>query len=326
MLDSGYWAAVVAAGLLLEGWLGWPDLLFRFVRHPVVWMGRLISILEIRLNQVAYSDPRRWRGGVLTVVVVVGVSVLLSVVVLYCSRSWLHPLGVFVVDTLLAASLLAARNLYSHVLGVLQPLAAGDLIQARLAVAKIVGRDVTDLNEAGIAGAALESLAENTSDGVIAPVLWGVCLGLPGMVAYKSINTLDSMLGHRNPRYELFGRFAARLDDVVNWLPARLCGVLYVLAAPTGKAMGEVWRITRKDAPLRRSPNAGWPEAAMAACLGVRLGGPKRYDETPAAEPWLNQSGRLPLADDIDLGLRLYLRVHILLLGLLASFVVFLWL
>ena len=183
---------------------------------------------------------------------------------------------------------------------------------AKRAVAMIVGRDLDD-RPAPIARAALESLAENASDGIVAPVFWAAVAGLPGIAAYKAINTLDSMIGHRSERHALFGRVAARLDDLVNLPASRLTALLFLLAAPPNK--GRVWRVIRRDARRHRSPNAGWPEAAMAGALDVRLSGPRRYHGVESPEPWLNETARDPAPRDLTAGLRLYRRA-MLMLGL----------
>ena len=209
----------------------------------------------------------------------------------------------------------ALRSLYDHVAAVAHPLQAGDIAGARSAVAQIVGRDPAVLDEAGIARAAIESLAENASDGIVAPVFWGALFGLPGIVGYKAINTLDSMIGHRTVRHEAFGWAAARIDDLANFIPARLTGVLFVvLSARPSDAMSCMLR----DANRHRSINAGWPEAAMAGALGVRLSGPRIYHGSTTDEPWLNEGARDPLAADIRQGLKLYVRAMVLVAGALA--------
>jgi adenosylcobinamide-phosphate synthase len=205
---------------------------------------------------------------------------------------------------ILAWPLVAFRSLYDHVAAVRDPLRAGHIEAARKAVSMIVGRDPQDLDEAGIARAAIESLAENASDGIVAPVFWGALFGLPGIFGYKAINTLDSMIGHRTERHEAFGWAAARIDDVANFIPARLTGLLFVLFA--GKKRAQAMSCMRADARHHRSVNGGWPEAAMAGALGVRLCGPRAYDGKPADEPWLNAAARDPAALDITRGLELY--------------------
>ena len=218
---------------------------------------------------------------------------------------------------LLAWPLIAARSLHDHVRAVADPLLAGDVEAARRSVAMIVGRDPARLDRAGLARAATESLAENASDGIVAPVFWGVVAGLPGIAAYKAINTMDSMIGHRNDRYEAFGKAAARLDDVVNWVPARLTGLLFALAHP-GR-FGTAWQVMRRDAGAHRSPNAGWPEAAMAGALGIRLPGPRQYGDRVAEEPWVNAGAPDPGAGDLERALSLYRRAMVLLALALAG-------
>ncbi|MFW2588083.1 adenosylcobinamide-phosphate synthase CbiB [Sagittula sp. SSi028] len=274
-------ALAMLVALAIDAQVGWPDRLFRAVGHPVVWMGRLISALERRFN--TGSRGARIAAGALTVVMVCGLSGGLAALV-----AWALPAGWVgaVVLGVLAWPFVAARSLHDHVDAVAQPLAQGDLAAARQAVAMIVGRDVTRLDTAGVARAGIESLSENASDGVIAPLFWGLIAGLPGIVIYKAINTMDSMIGHRSDRYEAFGKAAARIDDVANLLPARLTGGLIALWG--GRP---AWRVMWRDAGQHRSPNAGWPEGAMAGAIGVRLSGPRVYETHVAQEPWLNAEG-----------------------------------
>jgi adenosylcobinamide-phosphate synthase len=207
---------------------------------------------------------------------------------------------------LIATVGLAQRSLHQHVAAVLAPLRAGDLPAARAAVGMIVGRDTADLDAEQITAAALESLAESFNDGVVAPAFWLLVGGLPGLFAYKCVNTADSLIGHKEPRWRMFGWAAARTDDLMNLIPARLAGALIVLAGGRG------WRIMRRDARRHASPNAGWPEAAMAGALGVRLGGEARYDGVATARPTFGD-GSPPVAFDIERGLTLYRRACILL-------------
>jgi adenosylcobinamide-phosphate synthase len=215
----------------------------------------------------------------------------------------------------LAWPFVASRSLYDHVRAVARPLGSGDVEAARKAVSMIVGRDPAKLDEAGIARAAIESLAENASDGVVAPIFWGVLFGLPGIFGYKAINTLDSMIGHRSERHEYFGWAAARIDDVANFVPARLTGAMFALVSAEPKI---AFARMASDGPKHRSINAGWPEAAMAAGLSIRLCGPRFYDGERADEPWLNRGARDPVAGDIARSLNLYVRAMAGLVGLLA--------
>ncbi|MEM8981739.1 MAG: adenosylcobinamide-phosphate synthase CbiB [Pseudomonadota bacterium] len=298
---------------IVEAAAGWPDSLYRVIRHPVVWIGWLIARLDHTLNGEYLSDSWRIAAGALTAAMVIAITwTVTTIAVAWLPTGWLGVVG----EALIASSLLASRSLYTHVAAVATALANDSLAAARVAVAHIVGRDPEQLDEAGIARAAIESLAENTSDGVVAPLFWGVLLGVPGIAAYKAINTLDSMIGHRNVRYEYFGKVAARLDDAANWLPARLTGALFILAATTRK---NAWQIVRRDAPQHRSINAGWPEAAMAGALGIRLSGPRRYGDTVSREPWLNANGEDPGTIAIDAALGTYIRALLLAAALIAA-------
>ena len=194
------------------------------------------------------------------------------------------------------------------------PLARGNLGQARAAVSMIVGRDPDRLDNAGVARAALESLAESASDGVVAPLFWGVIFGLPGIAVYKAINTMDSMIGHLSPRHAAFGWAAARTDDLVNLIPARLTGLM--IAAVSGRWADSI-ACMRRDAGKHRSPNAGWPEAALAGALGVRLSGPRVYDTQLTTEPWVNDGAPDPTALDLGRGLDLYLKAMALVAGVM---------
>lgn len=289
-------ALVMAAALAIEAAFGWPDWLYRLVRHPVVWIGSLIRFLEQRLNRAAFSHRARYLLGALVSVLVIAVTAATAFTI---SRLIPNTLWGAALEALIASSLLASRSLYTHVAAIVAPLKAGDLEGARHHVSMIVGRDPSGLDEPAIARAGLESLAENASDGVIAPLFWGALFGLPGIAAYKAINTLDSMIGHRSDRYAAFGGFAARLDDVANWVPARITGFLIALPAWSRGAVSTMLR----DAGKHRSPNAGWPEAAMAGALGVRLSGPRVYGASVSAEPWLNEGAPDPGASEMCLGL-----------------------
>ena len=303
---------VALVALALDAVIGWPDRLYRRISHPVVWLGGLITALDRRWNRGAQRITR----GALAASVVIGAALIPAMVLTWALAPL--PLGTVALGVL-AWPLVATRSLDDHVAAVARPLAQGDIPAAKAAVAMIVGRDLDD-RPAPIARAALESLAENASDGVVAPVLWAAIGGLPGIAAYKAINTLDSMIGHMSPRHALFGRFAARLDDLVNLPASRLTGLLFIAAACSGDAWsGKAWRVMRRDARRHRSPNAGWPEAAMAGALGVRLSGPRSYSGVETPEPWLNAGARDPGAADLMRGLRLYRRAMVLLgLGLAA--------
>jgi len=289
--------------LVIDAALGWPERLYAKIGHPVTWIGSLINALETRLNNGG-AGRRRVMGAACAAIVLIA-TVLPATMVQFALPEGILGLAL---AAILAWPFVAARSLYTHVTAVARPLAAGDLSAARAAVAMIVGRDPAQLDEAGVARAGIESLAENASDGVVAPLFWGVLLGLPGLVAYKAVNTLDSMIGHRSDRYEDFGKAAAKLDDLVNMIPARLTGLLFALVS--GRTRHSL-RIMMRDARHHRSPNAGWPEAAMAGALEIRLSGPRVYGTRIAEEPWVNDSAPDPDAQDMARGLALYVRAMI---------------
>ncbi|HYD06244.1 MAG TPA: adenosylcobinamide-phosphate synthase CbiB [Reyranella sp.] len=297
--------ALVAGAI--EAGVGYPDALYRAIGHPVTWIGRLIAWAEEQWNSDGESGPQqRLRGIMLTAALVIG-GLLVGLVIARVIHELLPPpLGLIVV-ALLASSLLAQRSLHDHVDAVADALAKG-VEPGREAVGMIVGRDTKELDEAGVCRAAIESLAESFCDGIVAPLFWIALLGLPGGIAYKAINTADSMIGHKTDRYIDFGWAAARTDDVANWPAARLAalwlalGAFFVPGASPARALSVAWRDARKHA----SPNAGWPEAAMAGALGLRLMGPRSYDGERIAGDWMGD-GRFALkAADIRTALKLY--------------------
>ena len=295
-------AGAMALAMAIDGVLGWPAGLYVRIGHPVTWIGRAIGACDRHLNRDADSPRTRRLAGVATLVAVTALAALPAY-----GATLILPAGLsgLILTALLAWPLLATRSLFDHVQAVAQPLAAGDLAGARHAVSMIVGRDPAQLDPAGVARAALESLAENTSDGIVAPLFWGVLLGLPGIAAYKAVNTLDSMIGHRTPRFTDFGWASARFDDLVNLVPARLTGALFAVVSGQGRRSVACMRA---DAARHRSPNAGWPEAAMAGALGIRLSGPRIYADRVAQEPWVNGGAPDPTPADLTRGLALYRR------------------
>jgi adenosylcobinamide-phosphate synthase len=294
---------VAVAALAFDALLGDPDWIWRRLAHPVVLIGGMIAWLDRLLNRERWSRTRRRIAGI--------VSVMILVLVAGLSGFWLEKLlrqtqgshfAAIAGLGLIASVFIAQQSLYWHVARVRAAFASEGLAGAREAVAMIVGRDPESLDDSGVARAAIESCAENFSDGVVAPVFWLALLGLPGLFAYKAINTADSMIGHRTSRHRDFGWAAARLDDVLNLAPARLAGVLVALVAPVaGGSMVAAVKIMWRDARKHRSPNAGWPESAMAGALGVALAGPRRYGETVVDDLFLNAEGRANTAPD-DIG------------------------
>ena len=305
--------------LLIERVVGYPPALFKAIGHPVTWMGALIGWLETRLNQ---GDNRRLKG-VLLLLLLLGTGLAVSLLIVAVTRRM--PFG-WVVEALLASTLLAQKELGRAVKAVADALATS-LDSGRAAVSQIVGRDPQVLDESGVAKAAIESLAESTSDGVVAPLFWLLIGGLPGIVLYKAANTADSMVGHRTERYLEFGWASARFDDLVNWIPARLTALLVAGAAfLTRRTDPEAaWSTALRDAKKHASPNAGWPEAAFAGALGIELGGPRAYDGEMHELPRFGDGRRELTASDILSALVLYWTAMNLLLGLVIGLGLVLW-
>jgi len=305
--------------LIFERFVGYPQRLVDAIGHPVMWIGALISRLDRDWNRD--SDPpdlRRRRG--LEAQLVIVLAAILPALVLHWALGW-HVVGLILL-AILASSLIAQKSLETHVVAVAAALETRGLEGGREAVSMIVGRDPETLDESGVSRAAIESLAENFSDGVVAPVFWMAVAGLPGAAAYKAINTADSMIGHRTPRHAQFGFAAARLDDLVNLPASRLTGLLLVIAAVLmpGANPGAAWAAILRDAHRHRSPNAGWPEAAMAGALGLALAGPRSYGGTIVEDALLGERGRRSAtAADIRLALKLFRIADWLLIALIGA-------
>jgi len=300
-------AVTVLCALLIEAGFGYPASLLDRIKHPVVWMGALIESLDRRLNCQNMQEAKRRRNGWIALLLLLAASVLPAIAVQSIMLQLPGPIALIVLACL-ASTLMAQRSLYEHVAAVADALDAGGLEAGRKAVAEIVGRDTRILDESGVARSAIESLAENFSDGVVAPSFWGVLLGLPGMVAYKTINTADSMIGHRTPRHEAFGYASAKVDDVVNLPASRLAALWIALAAwlHDDTDVRRALETVRKDAHRHRSPNAGWPEAAMAGALGLKLSGPRVYHGALTDEDWIGEGREEASAADIRRALGVY--------------------
>jgi adenosylcobinamide-phosphate synthase len=295
-------AGIALAALIAEALIGYPRGVYARLGHPVSWMGRLIDGLERRWNRAIASPASQRALGVVAILLVVGITgAVAAALALAVGLAFDGPAALIALAAL-AVPGLAQRSLYDHVKPVRRALAAGDLREARRQVAQIVGRDTECLDESGIGCAAVESLAESFNDGVVAPAFWLLIGGLPGLYVYKAVNTADSMIGHFDERFRNFGWAAARLDDLLNLVPARLAG--FLICASAGRGFSTMVR----DAPGHASPNAGWPEAAMAGALGVRLGGAVSYDGVMAARPSFGSGNRPIDAALLGAALNLYVR------------------
>ena len=293
-----------ALALGLDAAFGYPRALQQRTGHPVEWIGALITALDRRFNRETDGPPRRRLNGVLAMLATAGSGAAFGwVLQAACGCSRFSPL----LRAVAAVPGLAQRSLLEHVEAVAEPLRKERLGAARTAVGRIVGRDVDHLDEAGVALAVIESLAESFNDGVVAPAFWLAVGGLPALYAYKALNTADSLIGHRETRWRAFGWASARADDLVNLIPARIAGALIALAGGGG------WRTMLRDAPRHASPNAGWPEAAMAGALGVQLGGAVAYDGVMTERSVFNAGSADPGTNDLNRALAVYGRASLLL-------------
>lgn len=316
MLGALHTPWLILGALALEGLLGYPSVFWRNIGHPVSWMGRFLSVGDAWMNTHSLHPRRDFIAGM--VWLAVGVALLgwmtwcLSMTLNQMTYGWIGELLIF-------ATLIASRSLYTHVRDVYAALSRNNIEEAREKVSLIVGRNTDTLEEPAIARAAVESLAENASDGVIAPLFWGLVAGLPGIAVYKLVNTADSMWGHRSERYEWFGKTAARLDDLLNLIPARLTGALFCVAAFGAGRSRAAFLVMQRDASNHLSPNAGWPEAAMAGALERRLGGPRTYQGQITEGVWFGDGSEDLDASDLRRALSLYLTM----LTLAASMILF---
>jgi adenosylcobinamide-phosphate synthase len=323
-MDFAFTVTLALAALIIERAMGYSQALYRLIGHPVTWMGALISLLDRFLNHDSEDDDKRRVAGV------VALAMMLAVVVLVCALIfWLLPEGLVgtVVLAVLASTLLAQKSLEEHVRAVADALDTGDNAVAREVVGKLVGRDVAALDGAGVARAAIESLAENFCDGVVAPAFWTALFGLAGGAAYKAVNTADSMIGHRTPRHSAFGWASARFDDLVNLPASRLSALWLALAAFTVTDAKPIsaFQTAFRDAARHRSPNAGWPEAAMAGALGLKLAGPRVYDGVRVDDAYMGDGRGEVTSPDIRRALVLYRHacsVHLCAYALLAVFLI----
>ena len=322
--------ALLAIALIIDWWIGDPDWLWRRVNHPVVWFGAVIDWFDRKLvacfrktAAVRANSTSVWWGFALILTLFTFAMAVSAFVYGVFSTAWL--LGT-IFEVLIIVAFLAQKSLRDHVRRVADALHDDGLDDGRREVAMIVGRDVSQLDESGVSKAAIESLAENLSDGIVAPAFWYAIGGLPGIIFYKAVNTADSMIGHRSKRYEYFGKPAAILDDLMNWIPARLSLLLVMGATALTRGLKNawlVWTVACNDAPKHRSPNAGWPEAGFAAALGLQLGGPRNYGDDVIDGVTLNAAGRDTTGpEDIGRALGLFRWICLLLLAIIGLFVI----
>jgi len=315
---------ILLLALLIDRSIGDPDWLWRKVPHPVAAFGAGIKWFETRYNRKSMSSRRRKWYGIGALLILLLATFMVGLVI----HMLLLELGIagIIIEALFASTLLAQKSLVDHVGKVEKAFKQGSLVEARNAVSLIVGRETKNLDESAVCRAAIESLAENSSDGVVAPVFWYIILGLPGLFCYKLVNTADSMIGYKNERFKDFGWASARLDDVVNFIPARVTAFIVVLTCGlfiNRKAAAKSLEVVRKDARHHHSPNAGFPECAFAGALDIKLLGPRIYSGEAVDEPFQNESGKMARRADIGRAIRLFKRsMEVLFLIILVLFLI----
>lgn len=298
---------ILLLALIIDRLIGDPDCVWRRFPHPISFIGRFITFLELKLNKADMSDHQRKFNGCLSLLILL-ISMFLLGKILDMGFYQLSWLGTGL-EAIVASIFLAQRSLIDHVARVGDALLHKTLDDARSAVSMIVGRDTSNLDEAAICRASIESLAENSSDGVVAPAFWFLIFGLPGLIAYKALNTADSMVGYKNTRYRDFGFASARLDDVANFIPARLTAFLTIIALAIFQGAlqaGKAFKVVISDSRFHRSPNAGWPECAYAGGLDIQLAGPRIYEGKSVEEPFQNAEGQIAQPQDIFRAITLF--------------------
>ena len=303
--------SVLLLALAIDAVIGDPNWFYRRIPHPIAIIGHMINKLDLLLNKPDLTNLARKLLGVFFIIICLFIAGFIG----WAAQFVLKFIEInYYIEALLVSIFIAQNSLYRHVRNVANAFRSGGIITARIAVSHIVGRDPSYLDEAGVCRASIESLSENFSDGVIAPIFWYLLAGIPGILMYKTLNTADSMVGHLNDKYTSFGWASARLDDIANFIPARLTALLICLTAtfiPSARGFRAL-RVSLTDANQHRSVNAGWPEAAMAGALDIRLAGPRVYAGVPVADPWMGNGNPNLSANDIRRSLRLYFTSNIL--------------
>ena len=308
---------VILGAMLIDIALGWPNVLFKLVGHPVTWLSKIINLLDVNLNNPSYSDNAKRLNGCIALLICI---VLISIIFMTIQKILADvPFGIFI-TMILMWPLIAINSMHKHIRNILKDFNNNKIKSIRKSVSKIVGRNTLKLNKISLIRASIESLGENTSDGIIAPVFWALIFGLPGIALYKTINTLDSMIGYKNTQYKDFGWASARLDDFVNIIPSRITGFLY---AAVSKKFLFTMIVMIKDGNKHTSPNAGYPEAALAGALNVSLSGPRVYNNFTRHDQWLNETGLPPSIEDLKKALKMYENIMILIVSLAILFLVY---
>lgn len=295
---------IMLIAALIDTIWGEPSFIYNKIPHPIIWIGNLIGFLDKKLNHSKHTAYQQKRNGFIALGISLIIPYLIGTVLQKIFFKFLPKPIAYLLSGLISSIFIARRSLYEHVHDVEKTLTIKDIEAARYAVSQIVGRKTDQLDQSGIARAAIESLAENFSDGVTAPIFWGCIGGIPGIIVYKAINTADSMIGHKTKKYQFFGYAAAKADDYVNYPAARLSALLIILASST-KPIAD-FKTVIQEAKKHNSPNAGWPEAAMATCLSIYLAGPRQYHEIVIHTPWIGKGKMALNSKDIKKSLNIF--------------------
>ncbi len=313
-MDNTY---ILLSGLLLEFFFDWPKFLYKKIKHPIVWIGSLINFFDYLFNNSSYSYNMRKFLGFLTLFLCIFINLFFILILSYLVK---YQICLDVIYIIIVWSMLSSRSLYTHIKKVENQLKRNNLAEARDSLSHIVGRDTKKMRKKAIIRSTLESLSENTSDGIIAPIFWYFILGLPGLITYKTVNTLDSMIGYKSKKYLEFGFASAKIDDLFNFFPSRLTGLIFaILSNKPFTALNVMIR----DASKMSSPNAGWPEAAFAGALSIRLGGPKFYFGIKNKDQWLNPECKDPDEKKLNEGIKLYIKFIFLIIFFLLILILF---
>ena len=291
---------ILLIGMFLEIFFLWPNFLYKIIKHPIIWVGGLIKLIEDNLNKEEFSYNLKKFFGFLTLFICVFVGLAFFKIL---SKVFNDFLFVEIFYIFIVWSLMCSRSLYVHIKEICDNLKINNLKKAKYSLSKVVGRDTKNLNKKAIIRASLESLSESTSDGIVAPIFWYLLFGIPGLIIFKIVNTLDSMIGYKTKKYFAFGYASAKMDDLLNFIPARITGLVFVLLSSNPFS---TLSIMLKNATKLNSPNAGWPESAFAGALMIRLGGPKSYSGIPNNDKWLNETKSDPTNEKFEEGLKLY--------------------
>lgn len=303
---------ILLLGMFLEISFDWPKFIYKKIKHPIVWIGNLINFLDKTLNKAIYSNHLKKILGLFTLIICLSINLLIFYMIYFLIKDYVF-LEIFYV--IIVWTMICSRSLYSHTKRIEIDIKKNDLKRARKSLSSIVGRETKDMSKQAIIRSTLESLSESTCDGIVAPIFWYFILGLPGLIVYKTINTLDSMIGYKTNKYLEFGFVSAKVDDVINFFPSRFTGLIFVILS---KKPLKTLKIMLKDAPKTRSPNAGWPEAAFAGALSIRLGGPKVYLGRKSNDQWLNVNCKNPNEEKLTEGLILYKKLIFFIFFLLS--------